>query len=420
MVVKSKSQRTVNSKELGEVIARLGELARTGEQDRVIDLASQTLTELSSQGKRNLHSHLDLLDLRAESFIALGKMDLAAKDATEMVRLSNKTDGKSTQKDPSLVAMALNRKALVQMRQGDLPSALKTATTAVKNARQADPDLLAVSLFRLSEAQWRSGQPEVSLRTSQEALLLFQAAGDLSGGGRVYWSICTAHANLGHAEEARRYALSALELCQQAGDQYGIGNALNMLTLVGVDIAENIGYYQQALQAFELAGYAERQAVILHNLGTLYYDLGLYPHAIRLTTSALNIHRNSGANLGVAYALGNLADAAIIIGDLGTARKFAGELADMIPSLGDPYMDSGIAATWGELALADGDPATALRYFKSSVQIIHQVGLFSENASLTQLANAYLVKGNPASALTASKKATHLHEFKWVCQARWT
>jgi GAF domain-containing protein/DNA-binding response OmpR family regulator len=409
MGVKNKSLATAKMEELGAIKARLQEWARTGEHDQVIELASRTLDNFPPDSTHNLQSRLDLLDLRAESYIALGEMDLAAKDAAKMVRLSNTVDKKTNKKDPGLVAAALNRKALVQMRQGNLPSALKTASRAVKSARQSDPALLALSLFRLSEAQWRSGQPESGLETARKALPLYEAAGDLSGIGRLYWTFCSAHGNLGHAEEARRYALSALELCQQAGDQYGIGNALNMLTLVGEDIGENIGHYQQALQAFELAGYVERQAVILHNLGTMYYDLGLYPHAIRLTTSALKIHRNSGSRLGAAYALGNLADAATIVGDLDTARKFASELAEMVASLGDPYMESGIATTWGELALAEGDPTSAVRYIKNAVQIIHELGLYSENIALTQLANAYLTKGNRAAALKATRKATQLH-----------
>jgi DNA-binding XRE family transcriptional regulator len=74
---------------------------------------------------------LDLLDLRAESHIALGKLDLAAADAAAMVRLA------AAAKSQALMAQALNRKAIVQMRQGEMKPALETAVAAAKAARQS-------------------------------------------------------------------------------------------------------------------------------------------------------------------------------------------------------------------------------------------------------------------------------------------
>ena len=55
---------------------------------------------------------MDLLDLRTESYLALGKLDLAAKDAQSMVKLAE------VEKIPGFKAHALNRKALVLIRKG--------------------------------------------------------------------------------------------------------------------------------------------------------------------------------------------------------------------------------------------------------------------------------------------------------------
>ena len=80
---------------------------------------------------------------------------------------------------------------------------------------------------------------------------------------------------LNRAEESRRAAQAALELCKQAGDQYGIGNALNLISLItDADIAEHFQHLQQAKQAFETAGYAERQAVALGNLALTIVNWG--------------------------------------------------------------------------------------------------------------------------------------------------
>ena len=126
-----------------ELLKRLRELAWTGQHARVIDLATQALSEFGkggspsaptmkgSGGGRTTQAQMDLLDLSAESCIAQGKFELAAKDAQAMLKIAN------AEKKPAFKAQALNRKALMQMRQGDLPGALKTATLAVRQARLA-------------------------------------------------------------------------------------------------------------------------------------------------------------------------------------------------------------------------------------------------------------------------------------------
>ena len=84
-----------------------------------------------------------------------------------------------------------------------------------------------------------------------------------------------ARSGQGRVADADRAAREALELARRSGDLYGVGNALNMLTFHEADIAARKVLLQQALAAFEAAGYVERQAVITHNLGILYHELGL-------------------------------------------------------------------------------------------------------------------------------------------------
>ncbi|MBL0345228.1 hypothetical protein [Candidatus Villigracilis affinis] len=76
--------------------------------------------------------------------------------------------------------------------------------------------------------------------------------------------------------------------------------------LPDLDIAERIQHLQQAQQAFETAGYAERQTVALSNLAIAYMDLGLYPHSRRLQSEVVEMDRAMGAKAGVTYDLGNL------------------------------------------------------------------------------------------------------------------
>jgi len=81
-----------------QTISQVRELAWTGQHASAIDLATQTL----STPKLKPAKQMDLLDLRAESYIAQGKLDLASKDAKAMGKLAKNSAHK---------AQALNRLA---------------------------------------------------------------------------------------------------------------------------------------------------------------------------------------------------------------------------------------------------------------------------------------------------------------------
>ena len=117
-----------------DIIERVRTLAWTGQHAQAIELASQAL----SASKIKPTEQMDLLDLRAESYIAHGKLDLAKKDAKAMGKLA---------KTATLKAQALNRLALVQMRTGDLKAAVKSATASCSGSIQL-PERTRARLYR--------------------------------------------------------------------------------------------------------------------------------------------------------------------------------------------------------------------------------------------------------------------------------
>jgi tetratricopeptide (TPR) repeat protein len=355
--------------------------------------------------KIKLAAQMDLLDLRAESYIAQGKLDLAAKDAKAMIRLSNDAER------PTFNAQALNRLALVQMRMGELKASVKTATSALKNAQQSkQKPLIALALFRLSEAQFRTRQGEAALETAQKAIALFQEQGDLAGAGRAHWSLASA-LNQVHPENARRAAQTALELCREAGDQYGIGNALNALNSTDADIAEAIQHAQQAHQAFETAGYFERQATVLGNLALSYMELGLYAHSRRIQSEVTELDRTVGGKLGLAYDLGNLLSVEIPLGELESARLHLQELELLVPDLGDPSMDAAVLQGKADLAFVEGDLKAAIRYHQSAMKIAPKHDRSGkEIASLIALGKLRLAQHDSAAALKLTTQATAMHQ----------
>src|ERR1043166_3058275 len=95
-----------------KLIASIRELAWTGQHARAVEQCTRALETIVSGKPLPVAAQMDLLDLRSESDIALGKLDLAACDAAAMLQLA--ADGKA----PALKARALCRQAMVQMRQG--------------------------------------------------------------------------------------------------------------------------------------------------------------------------------------------------------------------------------------------------------------------------------------------------------------
>ncbi len=338
-----------------------------------------------------------------ESHVALGRLDLAADDAAAMLAVA------TPRKAPGLKARALDRRALVEMRRGEVKEAVKTATSALATARRArNGALVAKCLLRLAEAQHRASL-DAAARTAQEALDRFNAAGDDSGAGRAQWVVALQFLRAGKADDARRAAQAAVDLCQRVGDSYGVGNALNALAQTDIDIGETIRHGQQAIQAFETAGYVERKAISTSNLAIYYADLGLYPHARRLHEDAVRTHRSMGSNLSQAYALENLGEVEVQIGALDAASRHCRQLSDLVSAFGDPVMESALPRLKGEIALAAGDPQGAARHFDASAKVARKVSARLEHVMLTRLGSALLASGSAVAALKATTRATTLH-----------
>ena len=78
----SSQQSTVSD----QIISRARELAWMGQHTKAIELATQELIRKTDW--QSASRIVDLLDLRAESYLALGKPDLATRDTNTMVKIA--------------------------------------------------------------------------------------------------------------------------------------------------------------------------------------------------------------------------------------------------------------------------------------------------------------------------------------------
>jgi signal transduction histidine kinase/DNA-binding response OmpR family regulator len=382
-----------------DALAQVRELAWTGQHERAVAECSDRLASAKASELR-----LALLDLRTESSIALGRLADAAADAAAMVDLAK------AMRTPAAEAIASNRRALVEMRGGGrLEDALATARRSLARAREAgDASLLAETFLRLGEAQMRLRRAD-TIRSGIAAVERFRRLGDAAGEGRALWVLANAYFAQNDPETSRASAQRAVTLCRTAGDSYGLGNALNSLALSDGDVAENLRHLQQALEAFEAAGYVERVIVVRANLALAYRELGLHHHALRLLQGVVEQSRRIGSKLTLVYGLATAMVESLEIGDSEWAHAQLPEFAELVAEVHDPSMDLALAGTRGVLARASGDFGAAARHFARGAEIATRVGGSTESRYLTLTGEAELLGGNVAAAVAATTKATDMH-----------
>ena len=118
MTKKSSSVRKTNKKDSdqrsavsNQVVEQVRELAWTGQHAKAIELASQSMSKFNFDPRQ-----MDLLDLRAESYIARLNLDAAERDVSVMQKLAK------AKTNLAWKAQSLIYKARVQWFQGKTPA----------------------------------------------------------------------------------------------------------------------------------------------------------------------------------------------------------------------------------------------------------------------------------------------------------
>ncbi|MBK6863307.1 MAG: hypothetical protein IPG91_06830 [Ideonella sp.] len=336
-------------------------LAWAGRQAEVVAAAD---TALAAAGT-GATERFELLELRAESLVALGDLARADADAEALKALARR------ERNVAMTARAQHCAALVQMRGGDAAAALKTARRAVAAARRSgDRRVEARALTRLAEAQFRLHtlvRSKQAMTTARRAVDLAEALGDKVLQGRALWCLQAACNDLGRGAEADRAGAQSLVLARATGDLFGQATALNSLTFNESDVAAGLRLLKRALSLFRAAGFVERQAMVTSNLAGQYVELGLYRQAKRLEAAAIALERQTGARHGLAGSLWKLAQLEATLGHADAARALAVEAAAQTAALGGTQYRGWPDWIAAHLATQAGRPAWR-RHATSSAQ----------------------------------------------------
>ena len=95
-------------------VQQIADLAWAGQHEKAIAAATAALERKALEADERM----SLLDLRSESFMAIGDLALASADAKAMKALATREG------DAALLARALCRESFVQVRQGEMRAAM--------------------------------------------------------------------------------------------------------------------------------------------------------------------------------------------------------------------------------------------------------------------------------------------------------
>jgi tetratricopeptide (TPR) repeat protein len=192
--------------------------------------------------------------------------------------------------------------------------------------------------FRRGEIYWHRGQLDQARRSFDEALAHERT---LAVPGRlmpVLLSLGSVHAAEGDRDSARRCFQEVLALQREDRDEGMAGQALVNLGNLAREAGERErarAYYLEALDLLTPLGDARSLGILHCNLGLLEMDSGCLEEAIAALTTAVELHKRSGYEEGLAGTWGQLGRAYRKAGELAKAETCFNFSSSHFISLGD-------------------------------------------------------------------------------------
>ena len=180
------------------------------------------------------------------------------------------------------------------------PGALTVAEGALAICRSLNPVPPATEsrlLMVLATVHFMNQEWQAAVDTYQQAISAANVVHDLHRLSLIYSGLSAAYQELGHIEQAGRFAQRALNIHQTLNDQLSLArseNNLGILLLRGGDVTGAAPHIQRSLEIFEAAGVEAGKAhgiLSLSELALAKHELG---DAERLAREALELAKRMG------------------------------------------------------------------------------------------------------------------------------
>ena len=254
---------------------------------------------------------------------------------------------------------------------GDRAQAEQVANRALEQT--CEPDLLVDLHWTLAQCRMLAGLSAESLATLDRAL----ASPGLSARHRARLLVLAArtHDDLGEVEKAGRVATSALAAASEAGDNWAMGWALHVLTLV----TAVQGHMTDALPLFDRAltvtqsdpALTDLRLLLQINKAVTLGDLDQYEEALAVAGQARHLADQVGTTIRLAQAHGALGQ---LLFETGRWDDALAEVEIVPEDLKEPAAaccDLGIAAV---ISFHRGDIGAARRHLAAAVPHAKRIG----------------------------------------------
>ncbi len=156
-------------------------------------------------------------------------------------------------------------------------------------------------------------------------------------------------------KSAKSYSRKALRLARRLKDDFGVIDALNLLSdILRMEgrIEKGRDYARTALKSAQRENYRKGEADALNNLGLLFWHRGEFEKAVRYLKEGLGIRRRLKDERGIAASYNNLGLLLWEMGDLPAALSYQEKSLKMKERLGD---EGGKGVSYLNLGLIYGD-----------------------------------------------------------------
>ena len=253
----------------------------------------------------------------------------------------------------------------------------------------------AGNTWQHEEGDWQQAWARVD-----EALALFQAAGDRAGIAAALTAIGTSTKILGDGVQAAQRFEAALTLYRELGDQHGIATTLHHLGDIvrdQGDIARGAALLEESLAIFRELGNIVEAGLVLNGLGDVACRQGDYSRALALYWESVVSIQPTGDRGSLLWALRNLGWMALIQGDDGRVRALLQEYVDWSR---DRAALTGLAYLihiLGAVVNAQGDAAQATALLREGLMLPQRFGC-EPDESLQAFAGVAVGQGQPIRA----------------------
>jgi DNA-binding CsgD family transcriptional regulator len=256
-------------------------------------------------------------------------------------------------------------------RVGDAAEAERVADRALAYA--VEPDLVVDLHWTLAQCRMQAGRSAESLAALTQAL----ASPGISARHRARLLVLTAraHSYLGQVETAGRVAAAALEAATETGDNWAIGWALHVLTIVAMvqgQMTDALPLFDRALGVTETdPTLTDLQLLLQLNKAVTLGDLDRYDDAFAAARQARQLADQAGTVVRLAQAHCALGQLLFHTGRWDDAMAEVGVLDGDLKEPGAACCDHGVAAV---ICFHRGDVTVARRHLAAAAPYAKRIG----------------------------------------------